>query len=220
MKTLYNTIIFILASYCFSFGQNMVIAKVKVFKSDTSTSIIARSTHDQVLKDLNNGHFLLNIKQGEFNQRIFDTIGFSKFELPTKDSMLIKVDSGYGKYNFTLPYPENPTDTIILWISDYAYSCLVDSIIEPEFYKRFGPHQAIIDFNNNDRKMLTGGFFTSYKRNEKYNFYYDKVVGCEASTAMTRIVYKYNKKMLELMGLTFQEFYALREEDCYLNNKL
>lgn len=215
MKYLYGIIIIILVSCNIETEPNTVIAKVKVFKSDTSTSIISRSTHDKVLKDLNKGPFLINLEQGEYTQQKYDTTGFSKFELPTKDSLLVRVDTGYGKYRFRYPFPKNPNDTIVLWISDYAYSCLVDSIIEPEFYTRFGPHQAIIDFNNNDRKMLAGGFINSYKRNEKYNFYYSKVVGCESSTAITRIVYKYNKKMLELMGLTFQEFYALREEDRY-----
>lgn len=195
----------------FLYSQNVIEFKVKFYKSDNNPNQRLASSTNAVISSLNSKQHEVLFKQGKDELYLkTDSIGRFTREVNLVDSIFISINKNSKLYSSSFKFnPEDINNELILEISDKKLTQAMDSLLEPEFFKKFNERKALEDFNNKNLKFLaaTGPFIMDETRerrdqiSKKYNVKYEYLFGCVVSYGQIRIMYRYNKKMKKLIGV-------------------
>lgn len=192
------------------YSQKEIIGKVEFYKSFESEWKVLESSNDKTIKKLNRGNRTIKFIQKDSIIKLkTDSTGIFKLRTISKDSIRILVNDHSSIANgiFEFAYRE-VNDTLTLRISDKKLAIYRDSIISPEFHRKYNEQQAHLDFKNGIRRILGGGGFLSdetIKRNKrlakKYDLNYEYPFGCVVDLSSIRIMNRYNEVMKNLIGI-------------------
>lgn len=208
----YILLILVFGIFHNSFSQEEKIGKVRVVKYRDTKDKFTESTTDSIINLLNklNHDILITNKKDTFFLKT-DSRGF--FKIPKKYfeycSITINFKTKNLREEFLFLDGLKGKDSLEFVINDYFISNEIDSTKAAEFYNKFNTQKAEQDFfNGNKRYLLSNGIKYSNKTVEKlrlksieYGFkieYPDKMYG---TLAEHRILYRYNERMRELLGI-------------------
>lgn len=208
----YILIIFAFGFFLNSFGQNEKIGKITVAKYLESDDKFIMSTTDSTLAFLNKREHsvLISNKQDSIWLKS-DSQGIFKIPEMYFDYCRITLNQDYKDLYEDFLFMEGfgKKDTIELKIYDYHISNKVDSIKAPNFYQNYNTKKAEKDFFDGKKRYLLGvgaeyseEFLNELERKSiEFGFeiqYPEKMSGILAEH---RILYRYNNRMKELLGI-------------------
>jgi hypothetical protein len=195
-----------------SFSQNERIGKITVVKYRESDNKFIMSTTDTTLAILNkrNHSVIISNKQDSLWLKT-DLQGI--FKIPKKyfDYCRITVNQDYKdlyeEFLFMEGFDKN--DTLKLKIHDYHISNKIDSIKAPNFYQNYNTKKAEKDFFNGKKRYLLGigaeyskEFIDELERKSiEFGFEIEYPQKMSGILAEHRILYRYNNRMRELLGI-------------------
>ncbi len=205
-------LISIIGFFQYSYSQNEKIGKVIVVKYRDSDDKFIQSTTDSEIDLLNKRKHNVLISN-KSDSLLIKTDSLSYFQIPENyfDYCSITVNKNYRELREEFLFLDGLgiKDTIKLKVFDYHISNKIDSTKTPEFYTKFNTTKAEQDFFNGNKRYLLGEgieysteFLKQLKsKSKEFGFKIEYPNKMSGILAEHRILYRYNNRMRELLGL-------------------
>ena len=188
------------------------VGKVKVVKYRDTNDKITESTTDKTLAYLNKRkHDILITNKKDTTLLKTDSLGI--FIIPNKYfnycSITVNPKTKDLREEFLFIEGLGAKDSLEFKIYDYHISNKIDSTKAPEFYKKFNTKKAEQDFFAGNKRYLLGNGIKYSKnfieqlelKSKEYGFEIEYPEKMSGTLEEHRILYRYNDRMKELLGI-------------------
>ena len=208
---------YILIILTFGLFQNLLaqenkVGKVKVVKYRDTSDRFTESTTDSTLAYLNKReHDILITNKKDTTRLKTNSLGI--FEIPKKYfnycSITVNPKTKDLREEFLFMEGLGKKDSLEFEVYDYHFSNKIDSTKAPEFYNKFNTQRAEQDFLAGKKRYLLGNGIEFSKRfieqlelkANEFGFEIEYPEKMSGILSEHRILYKYNERMRELLGI-------------------